>query len=224
MYRSLTACVIALGILTVGSGGARAALIPASKLQWTYNWSPTMSPPAVFANGDPSGSVSFTNDGDKVAKGSSNVVATNLKTNTPNNNTLYTLNPMTPNGNYGLNLKISIANPNPMQPPLTGTLNFAGKLSGTFAYESALVDNTFTTSGWQMLALGDYIFKVKMTSYVAPGPTNSGLFGSLGAYVEVANKPITQDTPEPTTLALCGLGAAFGGLTWWRRRKQAVPA
>ncbi len=224
MYRSLTACLVALGMVALGTGGAHAALIPANKLQWTYNWTPTMSPAAVFAVGDKTGSVSFTNDADKTATaplGKTNVVATNLKVNTPTNDTIYDLGAT---GNYGLSLKISIANPVPAQPPLTGTLSFAGKLTGQFAYETALVDNVFTDAGPKSITIGDYIFTVTMKSYVAPGPTNSGLFGSLGATVEVSDKPIRQDTPEPTTLALCGLAAACGGGYWWRRKKLTPDA
>src|SRR4051794_35760015 len=56
---------------------AQAGPIPPDKIQWQYNFNP--GAPALFADGNPGASVSFTNEPTKTAKGSSDIVATNLR-------------------------------------------------------------------------------------------------------------------------------------------------
>jgi hypothetical protein len=224
MYRSLTAPVVAIALLLGGSAGARADLVPPSQLRWQYNFSPTMSPPAVFAT-NPGASVSFTNEPNRWATGNStDLVATNLN-----------LSSVAPfehpdtivNGNYGLSLKLWVPDQIGHGPPLTNAvpLNFSGQLSGTFSEESANVANTFTDAGPKTLYLGGYKFVVELNHYAPPGPPNQVVVkGSITAHVTVSlddrnPNPNPQETPEPASFLLCSLGAALGGFAWWRRRK-----
>jgi len=117
-----------------------------------------------------------------------------------------------------------------------GTLDFLGTFSGTVPDRGTL---TFAQS-IQTLHLGDNLYTVDLSHPIVPSsqifsfPYNSTLTWELGPEyggeidlsAEVTVQPLNvQSAPEPTSLALAGLGLATilgGRLCRWRRRKQVV--
>jgi hypothetical protein len=223
MYRSLTAPVVAIALLLGGSAGARAALIPPGQLRYEYNFTPDA--PAVHADAPGTGSVSLSNENPNWATGAKNtIVTTNLNT-----ASVATVDhpDVISHGDYGISVKLSVADQIGHGPPISGTLHFAGRLSGSFYDEGSAVENTFTDAGPKTLFLGGYKFQVKLYQFTSPGPANQPVLkGSISAQIMVSlddrnPNPNPQETPEPASFLLCGLGAALGGFAWWRRRKPA---
>jgi len=116
--RFLTAPVAALAVLLLGTF-AHASNLPPNQIAWSYNWAP--SAPAVLATGNPSAGVTFTNEPDKVAVGSSDVVASNLRVFSAATAALPDV--ITSTGNYTLSLKLSA---NDGGNVFTQTLTFSG--------------------------------------------------------------------------------------------------
>lgn len=189
-------------VLFATTGSARADLI-----SWGYDWA--ASPAAVTAG---TGSVSLSNETFKTAVGNSQVVVTNLKV-------FSTAVPGTPDtfglgdGNYSMILKLT-----DIDSGLTATLTFTGQLQGSFSASSANVTNTFTGLVSQTAFLGANQYTVTLNAYTPPGPPAQGNLGSIGAFVQVSKIDI-QRVPEPTALALAGLGVGMAGLAAWRRRR-----
>jgi hypothetical protein len=103
---------------------------------------------------------------------------------------------------------------------MTGSLTFTGQLQGKFSQFNALVTNTVTSPFTQSILLGYTTFIVTLDSYTPPGPPSQGNFGSIGATVELSSLKPSEKTPEPSTMALAGLGAGIAGLAAWRRRRN----
>jgi len=117
-----------------------------------------------------------------------------------------------------------------------GTLHFLGSFSGTVPVSGIL---SFTPS-IQTLHLGQNLYTVDLSHPVDPGgPTfwfnNASTStwelgpvwgGEIDLSAEVTVQPLNvQSAPEPTSLALAGLGLATvlgGRLCRWRRRKQEL--
>lgn len=212
MKRFLTAPLAALTLLLLLGGGAQAAPIPPDQISWTYNWS--RSPVAVF--GDAGGNVNFTDEPTKVAKGSSRIVATNIRV-------ASTATAAAPesvvDGNYALSLTLAT---NSNGNPYTATLTFHGTLSGTFSAENANVANAFGPDSSQFVDLGSFRFTVDLVAYTPPGPPDQSNAGSIGARVTVEDRPpVVNETPEPSTMLLGGLGLTFLGGAAWRKRRKA---
>lgn len=214
MKRSLYAPVMALTLVLCGGWSARAADMTPENIQWTYNFSPSVA--ALSADGKPSAGVTFTNEPTKFAVGSSDVVATNVRTFT-------TATAAAPdlitgaNGSYKLNLTLSSGG-------ATANLSFSGKLTGKFSSENSFLRNTFGADKSQTVTLGNFDFTVEMFAYTPPGPPDQLNAGSISAYVTVkpAGDPNPVETPEPSAMLLSGLGLSFlGGLAWRKRQKQA---
>ena len=224
MFRSLTAPVVAFALLFGASSGARAALIDPNTIQWNYNFSPTAS--NLYADGKPGDSdarINFSNENPNTGRGSTYIVATNLTVfSSAPNTALETITGT--NGKYTLNLQLGVA-ANGL-PPYNATMIFEGRLftkpGNGFGLENAKIENEFFTMV-QEADIGGYHFKVTPYEYSGPGPANQQNKGSLRFNVEVTPSAIQQETPEPSTMVLCGLGAAFAGFAA-RRRKAAQPA
>ncbi len=81
MKRFLAAHIAAATLVFFATTSARAGLIPASQVEFTYNFTPGAT--SIYADGDPSAAVTFTNELTKSAvPGPSlgtDVVATNLR-------------------------------------------------------------------------------------------------------------------------------------------------
>jgi len=225
MKRFLTASVAATALLLATGLGAQAGSVPPDSLAWTYNFSPTA--PAVFADGNPSAGVTFTNDKTKPASGTSDVVVTNLSifsTAAPT-----TPDKLTTNGTYTIGLTLAT---NDGGTVYTAPLTFTGKLGGTLSGQSAGVTNTFGPHSTQSVNLGSYTFTVSLGAYTPPGPPSqasstggpTGLYGSISAHVSIASNDgpgPSADTPEPGTMLLSGFGLSLLGGAAWRKRRQA---
>jgi hypothetical protein len=197
---------LALLLLLSSASGARAELI-----SWSYDWS--ASPVSGVTAG--SGKITLSNEPSHVAVDNSQVVATNLKVFSEadplkGQYDVFGVN----DGKYTLTLNLK-----DIQSGHTGQLIFTGQLQGKFSSLNANVTNTYFAPQSQTIDLGNTHFTVTMNAYTPPGPPSQGNLGSMGAYVEVRH---IRETPEPTTLALAGFGAAALGLAAWRRRWTVV--
>ncbi len=215
MKRFLTAHVTAAALVLFAATSARAGLVPASQVQWSYNFTPGAS--AVISDSNPSALVSFTNEPTKSAVGDSDVVVTNLRVSS-------TANPNTPdvlksNGSYSITLVLGTsANGS----PLSGSLTFTGKLTGSFSSGSANVANKFGPHATQTLTLGNYLFTVSLVAYTPPGPPNQVNAGSISAHVSISDiHSAGGGSPEPSSMILAGMGLTFLGGAAWRKRRRA---
>jgi hypothetical protein len=214
MKRLLTAHVAAATLVLIMGTSARAGLVAASKVQWSYNFTPAAS--AVYADTNSSAGVSFTNEPTKSAVGDSDVVMTNMRvfsTADPNKP-----DALTHNGSYKISLTLGTsANGSPM----SGTLTFMGKLTGTFSAASANVSNMFGSNTTQTLTLGNYLFTVSLTAYTPAGPPDQVNAGSISAHVAISGIHVATGSPEPSSMLLAGLGLSFMGGAAWRKRRLA---
>src|SRR2546425_154695 len=108
MKRFLLAHVSALGLLLLAGAGARASVLTPDTVEWTYNFTagtPGSPLPAIFADGNNSAGVNLTDEPTKSAKGSSDIVATNLRV----FSSATALNPdvLVTNGAYSLTLVLN---------------------------------------------------------------------------------------------------------------------
>ncbi len=99
-----------------------------------------------------------------------------------------------------------------------GTVHFAGVFNGTMAYNATDIANAWVGETAQTLRLGKNLYSISLANYIPPGSPANEILGAITAYVSV----ITSDAPEPSTLALGGLGCAALGLASWRKRRQLV--
>jgi hypothetical protein len=222
MKRSHLAIVAAIGLLSLAGTPAWASPTPTPQVGWTYNFTPSQS----FLSGSPGGTVSFTNESQKTATNSSNVVVTNLRvTSTASPTSPDVLN--SSNGSWQVSLKLTDnASGN------SDTMNFTGKLTGTFSQSNANIGNAFTgTQSYTWTAPGSgNIYKVSLVGYTPPGPPTDANAGSIAAYVQVTpgsnggGHTGGGGTPEPSTMVLSCLGLGFAGLASWRKRRRSLAA
>jgi len=216
MKQFLTASVAALALLLTTGMGVRADLTPASGVTWTYNFSP--GAPAVYADGNPSAGITFTNESTHAGGSNSNYAASNLST--------FSVAPagspdvLITNGAYTLSLNLATVDADGVH---SGSLTFTGKLTGSFSADNSNVDNVFGPNSLQTLDLNGTLFTVSLTAYTPPGPPGSSLFGAIGAHIDVSNVTLSS-VPEPGTMLLSGLGLSFLGGAAWRKRRQAKVA
>ena len=189
-----------------------ASQVRAGNINWSYNWTPGSL--ALYGDaGTTGGYVAFTDEPSGSATGSSDVVATNLRT-------VSKASPDTPDGfttagNYSTTMQIT-----DLQSGAVGSLTFNGKLGGTFSDSNANVSNAFTGLTTQQLVLGNNTYTVTIGPYTPPGPPNATNAGSISAFVEVdGGVGITSNAPEPTSLALSLFGLTTLGAGWWRKRR-----
>jgi hypothetical protein len=207
MKRSRTYLIGSMAaMLLLTASQARAGLI-----DWKYNWEPG----ALAVSGDGGdGKITFSDQPLGNATGSSDVVATNIRTisSAPPGapNTLIT------NGAYSLTLSIT-----DVVSGKSGALLFTGKLGGTFSSSNSNVTNMFTGLTTQMLTLGGHTFTVVIGPYTPPGPPTASNAGSISAHVTV-DSIHTQGVPEPSTMGLALFGLTTFGANWWRKRRLAA--
>jgi hypothetical protein len=204
MYRALLPAA-ALAALALAPLSARADLI-----QWGYNWKPKVS----TLTGSLGGKVSLTDEPAKAASGNSNTVVTNIHA--FSSGTVESPDQFN-HAAYAFTLTLT-----DVATHQSGTLAFTGYLNGTVTAASSNLTNTFTGLTTQQLVLGGNVYSVAIDQYSPPGPPGAVNAGSIDARVNVhpqITPPPVHDLPEPSGLALAGLGLA-GGAAWrWRRRR-----
>ncbi len=189
---------LSLGSLFLGGSAARADAV-----SWSYIWTP--SKPNVYADKTTTSYVTMSPAAGTVL-GPSDVVVSNL-------NVVSNADPNTPatlaHAGYGVTLLLVDSASHQF-----GPLDFSGEFNGSISSQSSLFGNTFLDGGPKTLTLGGRTYTVQLTSFTPPGPPGASNQGSISATVTVS--------PEPSTLALAGLGMALTGVASWRRRRQAL--
>lgn len=218
MKRSLLFLASAAGLLCLTGPPARAGLIPAPAAQWSYNFTPSQS--FVSSDAPGTGTVTFTNEPGKAATGNSDVVVSNLRV----SSTAPASSPDTLNNSGAYKFSLGLTD------TATGastTMQFTGKLGGTFSSSNANVTNTFTgqtTQTWTDPKNG-FVFKVSLTGYTPPGPPSASNAGSISAHITVEQGQGSGSgghAPEPSTLLLSCLGLTFAGAASWRKRRRTL--
>ncbi|MFQ3593971.1 MAG: PEP-CTERM sorting domain-containing protein [Gemmataceae bacterium] len=188
--------------LLIGSGSARADLIP-----WMYNW--TSSPDQVMADAPGTGYISLTDEPNRLAVGSSDIVATNLRT----FSTATTANPdRFTNKPYSLGLMLY-----DLESGQSTVVTFAGVLNGQLTAQSSNISNSFTGLTTHSVVLGSNRYTATITSYTPPGPPGATNPGAIGATATVTVEAMIPEVPEPGTLTLLGVGVGLVGWCRWRR-------
>jgi len=212
-----SAVFVACLTLLMLTGTVRADFIP-----WTYSW--TRNPVAVPADGGGTGGIGMTNQPVNHAVNSSDIVATSLWT-------FSSASASTPDTftNQAFSLTLALTDDNSSQ---TTNLTFNGVFNGTLSASSANISQSWTGSDTQTVTLGNDTYTVSMNGYSPPGPPGSANPGSISAHVDVQAGPTggggggggggVNPAPEPSTLALSGLGLSCLGLAFWRKRRTAV--
>jgi hypothetical protein len=197
--------------MLVAGTAARADLVP-----WSYNWSP--KDPAVFADSPGTGKITFTNEPSGNAVGTSDIVATNLKT-------FSTADPATPDTftNKGYTLFLTLTDKPSGQ---STTFTFNGVFNGTISSASSNITNTFTNGNIHTAVLGGNTYTVTIGQFTPPPPPGASNSGSISAtaIVSVRNGPPNHGTPEPSSLVLAGLGLTGLGFVSWRKRRHGGQA
>ncbi len=204
--RRAPACVLATLLLLALAPRAGAAFIP-----WKYNWS--RDPAVIYSDTSKQTYITLTDEKLSNAAGSSDIVATNIKT-------YSNANPDHPKSfthkDYTLTLFLL-----DVQSGKSGTMAFTGFLDGSVSSASSEFENTFTNPTTQTLDLGGHQYKVTINSFTPPGPPDAANSGAISAHATVRVSDI-QKSPEPSTLLLAGLGSfSLMGYRVWRRRRPA---
>jgi hypothetical protein len=209
--------LLAPAVLLLAGAPAHADPSASDLVEWSYSWSHNYASGSIPADSPGTGGVSLTKEQTRDATGSSDVVATNLRT--FSTATASSADKLNSNGSYELTITIT-----DKASGETGTLTFTGKLSGTFTADSTNITNQFTGSTTQSITLGDNTYTVTLTSYTPPGPSTAESSGSIGAHVEVTAGGDIQktDAPEPSSLLLSCVGLALAGGAAWRKRRQTL--
>jgi hypothetical protein len=187
----------ALGLCAAG----RADMVP-----WTYSVSANTPNPVMANSSMPMSSITLGGESMVNAVGSTGVVLSGLTANStqsPSTPDTFTSTP------WGVNLTITDTPSGQSK-----TLTIAGAFSGTMSSGSSIITSSFT-SGPMTFTLGSDTYTVTPDSFTSPSAPGASNSGGIGATVSV-------NTPEPSSLLLCGLGAA--GCVLARRKRRAVVA
>lgn len=139
------------------------------------------------------------------------------------------------NGKYTLTLTLWAQDPvlHPSTP--SGTVSFAGQLSGNVTalssnlFNSILssTDGTGTHAGqtWAQVQVGDKLFTITYSGFAEPGPSTEHSYGAISFHISVAPATDGGKAPEPTSMVLGFLGlSCLGGVAWRARRRNALKA
>jgi hypothetical protein len=214
MKRFVVAIASAAGLICLGGVPAWAGPTPTA-VNWTYNFTPAQS--FVSADSPGTGTVSFTNEPTKSATNSSDVVVTNLRvSSTASPSSPDTLNT---NGAWKVSLVLTDSASGAQH-----TMNFTGKLGGTFSSSNANVTNVFTgATSYIWTAPNGNTYTVSLNGYTPPGPPTASNAGSISAFVQVTpGQGNISKTPEPSALVLSCFGLGFVGLNTWRKRRRSL--
>jgi hypothetical protein len=217
---SLTLLGSAVTWLVLLTGSAHADFI-----DYGYNWSRTPNTGVIIADPGGTGGLTLTDEPTKTASGSSDIVATNLRT-------FSSADPKHPDTltHKAFTLTLTLTDTMSGQ---TGSMTFHGEFNGSFSASSSNIKATFlgATSDSMMMgtaATGFRMYTVTFGSYSPPGPPSATNAGSIGAHVDVASQGSGggHHMPEPSTVVLSLMGLSCAGLASWRkwRARGAVNA
>jgi hypothetical protein len=200
----------ALGLTLLAQSKAHASFVP-----WTYNWG--RSPIAVQADSPGTGGLSLTDETTLHAVGTSDIVATNIRSFSSAPRTApdhFTAKPYT----LSLFLKDDASGQ-------STTLNFSGTFSGALSSASANIKTLFTGQVTQTVKLGAHTYTVNLGNFAPPGPPTASNAGSISAHVLVDQDPDHgggggggHQAPEPCSLILGGVGLSLAGLAGLRKK------
>jgi hypothetical protein len=208
MKRSFAALVgTSLALLLLAGSPAWAGFVG-----WDYAWTPSSL--VVAADSGGTGGISMTLQAQAHADGTSDIIATNLRT---FSSAPRTIPDSVAKGTYSLTLALTDTASGEH-----GTVTFNGYFSGTFSTTSANVQNNFSGDTTQTLTLGGHTYKITIGPYAPPGPPSAANAGTISAHVDVDEDGggTGGDTPEPSTLVLSCLGVSFLGAAGWRKWKR----
>jgi hypothetical protein len=178
----------------------------ADQVEWSYLWTPSTD--KVFADSSTTSYIELMPETPGDTLGNANVPAVALKT---HSDALIT-NPATfTKAAYGLGLTIT-----DKASGESGVLVFTGEFNGNLSTTRAYLPHTTTSPVTQQAILGGNLYNVTL-SVAPPGAPNAIILGGITAVAEVN----VTEAPEPSTLALTGLGLSVVGLRGWVRRRRA---
>jgi hypothetical protein len=203
----LSAAFVAAVVLALGASTARADFV-----SWSYNFTP--SELAIPADPPGTGGLSLTNEPEKQADGTSDVVVTNIRgfSSAPRG---------TPDKFTHANVSFSLVLTDELS-RASADLTFSGFFSGTISATSANVQFTPTAPLTQTVTLGGNVYTITFGSYAPPGPPTASNAGSLSAHVAVNESNGVNGTPEPSTLLRSCLGLGGLGLVGVRRWRRPL--
>ncbi len=202
----------------VASLSATACSVRADFLDWGYHWS--VNTP-VLSSGTGSVALAVVQDGN----GAHTIPAVSVTT----TSAALPTNPDVFHSNYNLTLMLTDHSSNS-----SGSLTFAGLISGTLTASGSALTNTFLSALTQQVTIGQHVYSVTIgpdtTRLLAPGSATPPLLDATVTVGDVSQNGsgggTTSSTPEPASLVLGGLGfSLFGVGCWWRRtRRTELPA
>jgi PEP-CTERM motif len=207
MERRLLLVGTTLALLLASSGSALAG--PG----YYYDWTP--NPATIQSNTPGQGTINLQSTGSVLGVASTNVIAAQVWVTSIQH---FDMPAQFTNAAYTLSLKLT-DEPSGQ----SGVFTFQGLLNGTAWKHGSLITNTFVGPTTETMVLGNEQYTVALGSFVPPGPPGPENAGTIGATITM--QPLsTQATPEPSTLALAGLGLVLTGLTTWRKRRRPALA
>jgi PEP-CTERM motif len=242
---SALACLLGMAGLLIAAGNALA------DVHYSYEWEPNPTVihsdpvflPMAMPVGAPhpwpppdwgKGAITMTDPPMQHADGSTNVIAAYLST---HSETPSWIKAHFTDAPYSLRLFLRDD-----ENGKSGYLVFTGLLNGTLWNQGAKITNQFTGQTTKSLILGLDVFTVKIGPDVPPGGPGSRHPGEIEATITehflepppvvlpmLGSAPVfaaarisdPQDTPEPSTMLLMGVGSAFVGVMGWNRRRSA---
>jgi hypothetical protein len=192
--RAALAGLLALAL----AGPARADFL------WTYSTTP-LTPTVSATTG--SGTINLTGETTALAIGSTPIVIAALTASS-------TADPTTPDKFVNAPWQVSLSITDGGH---TGSLTLSGVFNGTLSSGGVNLSRSFTGPPSQNVVVNGHSYTVTAGGFVPPTLADGVDTGGLGLAVDVK----ATVTPEPSSLLLCGLGAAGCAFAGWRRRKVA---
>jgi len=179
---------------------------------WTADWTPGTN--AVISDSGKN-QITFKNEAPYTVEGNSDITATRLEV-APVVDDFDTFTGQ----NYSLKLKLTDKASGKSE-----DFSFSGSLTGTISFKdgagSSNVDNTFNDPVTVTKVIGANEYTVTIGPYTPP-PAPGGNPSAISAHVDVTpynGEEPPNETPEPTSLVLAGLGIAGLGARAWKKRK-----
>jgi hypothetical protein len=197
-------------VLCLGAGTAKADTLPP---QWSFQWTPNATF-KVFADKSTTDYIQATPQPANTFFGDATIPAFQLTTATASTTTIKNPSTFT---NAGFSVSLTLFD---QASGKSATLPFSGVFNGQLWNTQANLRFT-PTSGTQSVKIGGNTYTVKL-DVANPGGPNSGVFGAITGSAQVN---VVSQSPEPSALALAGLGLGGLGCAGWlrRRARRAAP-